>query len=43
MEHDLNKRKVKGSKKSKKSWRKRTDIADVEYHLEESRKDERTG
>ncbi len=31
------------SKKSKKSWRKFTDIRDVEEFLEEQRKDERTG
>jgi len=34
---------IKGSKKSKKSWRKHTDIADVEEYLEEVRRDERAG
>ena len=31
------------SKKSKKSWRKATDINEVEEHLEEIRQQERTG
>ncbi|KAJ7384740.1 Glioma tumor suppressor candidate region protein 2 [Desmophyllum pertusum] len=31
------------SKKSKQSWRKHTDIKDVEEHLEEARREERTG
>ncbi|XP_002162604.2 ribosome biogenesis protein NOP53 isoform X1 [Hydra vulgaris] len=35
--------KYKGSKKSKKSWRKHTDIADVEEHLDNVRREERTG
>jgi len=37
------KKKRKGSKNKKKSWRKNTDIADVEEHLEAVRRDERTG
>ena len=35
--------KYKGSKKSKKSWRKHTDISDVEEHLDNIRREERTG
>jgi len=31
------------SKKSKQSWRKHTDIKDVEEYLEEERREERTG
>lgn len=34
---------IKGSRKSKKSWRKHGDIADVEEHLDDVRRDERTG
>merc|ERR1712142_1040305 len=34
---------IKGSRKSKKSWRKHGDIADLEEHLEDVRRDERTG
>jgi len=34
---------IKGSRKSKKAWRKHGDIADVEEHLELARRDERTG
>ena len=36
-------KKKKGSKKSKKGWRKKTDIVDVEEHLEDIRREERTG
>ena len=36
-------RKKKGSKKNKKGWRKKTDIVDVEEHLEDIRREERTG
>ena len=31
------------SKNTKQSWRKHTDINDVEEHLEEARREERTG
>jgi len=34
---------IKGSRKSKKAWRKHADIADLEEHLEQQRRDERTG
>jgi len=34
---------IKGSRKSKKAWRKHGDIADLEEHLEQQRQDERTG
>ena len=37
------KKKKKGSKSKKKGWRKNTDISDVEQHLEDVRRDERTG
>ena len=37
------KRKYRGSKKSKRSWRKNTDVADIEEYLEDKRKEERTG
>lgn len=36
-------KKKRFSKKSKQSWRKHTDIKDVEEHLEEARREERTG
>ena len=36
-------KKVSGSKKSKKGWRKRTDIQDIEDHIEEKRLEERSG
>ena len=36
-------KKKKGSKKNKKGWRKKTDIVDVEEHLEDIRREERTG
>ena len=36
-------RKNKGSKKTKRSWRTKTDIEDVEEHLEDIRRQERTG
>ena len=43
MDEVESKKKRKGSKNKKKNWRKNTDIADVEEHLEEVRRDERTG
>ena len=36
-------RRKKGSKRAKKNWRKGTDIEDVEDHLEDIRRQERTG
>eukprot|EP00794_Sanderia_malayensis_P020605 gene20605-22638_t len=36
-------KKKRGSKKTKKGWRKATNVADVEEHLEEIRREERTG
>merc|ERR1712176_109056 len=43
VESVVEKKKRKGSKNKKKSWRKNTDIADVEEHLEDLRREERTG
>jgi len=37
------KKKVSGTKKKKKGWRKRTDIQDIEDHIEETRLEERSG
>ena len=42
VEKTVGKRK-KGSMKKKRSWRKKTDIADVEDHLNDLRRQERTG
>ncbi|XP_065056251.1 ribosome biogenesis protein NOP53-like [Rhopilema esculentum] len=42
VEKTVGKRK-KGSMKNKRSWRKKTDIADVEDHLDDLRRQERTG
>ena len=36
-------RKKRGSKRNKKKWRKNADIGDVEEHLEDIRRQERTG
>lgn len=36
-------KKKKGSKKNKKDWRKKTNVEDVEEHLEDVRRQERTG
>ena len=43
MDNDEIKKKKKGSKNRKKAWRKNIDVADVEQHLEDVRRDERTG
>lgn len=42
-EVNVSKKKKKYSKKTKRNWRKQTDIKDVEEYLEEVRRDERTG
>jgi len=36
-------KRIKGSRKSKKSWRKHGDIADIEQYLDNERQDQRTG
>lgn len=39
----VKKKRKRVSKKSKRSWRKHVDIRDVEEHLDEVRRQERTG
>jgi len=43
MDNEPMKKKKKGSKNRKKGWRKNVDVEDVEQHLEDNRRDERTG
>ena len=40
---DVKKKRKRVSKKSKRSWRKHVDITDIEEHLDEVRRQERTG
>lgn len=42
-EDNVKKKRKRVSKKSKRSWRKHVDIADIEEHLDEVRRQERTG